>query len=187
MTLHYYSGMLAKELHWSIEVLFWLALGTALFTTFWSNNKVREHPDGRVVFAASRINTLAWLFVWGRVVVVGTRSILGGDLHPWTLMLGILFGGGILFSVAQYPGAITVDSEEVVQNYWFKSNRKLKWSEIEEIRIVKGETIRLTGPQETRIVFWSGLPDSSRFLQEIRRHCSGNLPPDFPGETAEHV
>jgi hypothetical protein len=68
---------------------------------------------------------------------------------------------------------------------WLWRNKRIRWDEIVEINTErKGSAVTVIGVDKTKIVHSSGLPDRPRFLLEIKRHCGGNLPADFPNGDA---
>lgn len=85
---------------------------------------------------------------------------------------------GGLFSL---PGILVVTKNTLEEHNWLWRNRKIKWTEIKEIRSEnQGSAVTVIGPSRIRIVHSNVYPDHARFLMEIKKHCGDNLPSDFP-------
>jgi hypothetical protein len=99
------------------------------------------------------------------------------------IMMAIVFGMLLLMIVFTFPDTITATENGLDQISWLWKHRRIRWSDIVEIR-VGGGMVTISGADGTKIVHTRQLPDRERFMAEIRRHCGENLPSGFPNETS---
>ena len=114
------------------------------------------------------------------LIVVGIGSLLfmllrtppvAGD--PWYLkpiIVTILAALPISVLLA-LPGRIVTDSDGIHQRYWWRSERRLPWTDVVSVarNQSKGQTI-VYGKFASPIVFSHYLVDSSRFEREVKSH-----------------
>jgi hypothetical protein len=79
-----------------------------------------------------------------------------------------------------FSGTIVVSHDAIEQHFWLGSEKRIRWGEVAEIK-EHGMTglLTITASDGTKIDFSGRLPDRTRFLAEIEKHCRGNLPPEF--------
>lgn len=140
--------------------------------------------DGRVEFPPNRLAFATWIIAsaipaWGVIEALVHRS--GKPLDLW---ISIVIIGLALMELGTLPGTIVVTRERIEQIYWLRKARRIRWSDVTEINTGnKIQIVTITGSDGTEIVHSERLPDRPRLLEEIRRYCGSELPPDFPRET----
>ena len=176
--------MIARTFHWTISLLFWMAFALILTGVLKKNRgSARVRSDGGVWFAPRWWFAYSWLFIMIRIATIGFSYLRAGLNQPLQFTTGVLIGIAVLGFVSTIPGTIVVKSEALEEVYWFWRNKKIQWTEIEEIDTEKrGSTVTVIGSGRRRIVFTNVYPDRPRFLHEIKRHCGNELPPDFPNQ-----
>ena len=177
--------MIWTTIHWSIHLLFWIALAL-IFASFVSNRRpARVRVSGRVEFAPRWFGVLAWIYIAVRMCFSAGDFLRHGLGEPLTFTTGALLGLSAVLMIAALPGTVVVTDDAIMEIFWFWRNKRIRWEEIVEINTERnGSTVTVKGADRTRIIHWRGLPDRPRFLAEIVRHCGENLPPSFFGNNA---
>lgn len=167
----------------SIAVLVWLHV-----KGFENHEPAEVLSDGRVEFPPNRLRFATWLIAvaipaWAALDALLHRSNKPMDVWSWVVIVLIA-----LAELLSFPGTVVVTREDIEQVYWFQKIRRIRWSDIVEINIGdKIRTVTITGADGTKIVHSGQLPDRPRLLEEIKRYCGPELPPDFPQETASSI
>lgn len=79
--------------------------------------------------------------------------------------------------------SIVVSDTGIEEVHWLGRNKFIRWDEIEEINIGKRTgTITIRSKEKTKIVYSMRPENRVQFLDEIKRHCGDQLPPEFTGE-----
>lgn len=162
----------------------------ALIWMFWGRaaktKPARVLINGSIEFTLSTVAYLAWLPIVVLLVWIARSEfmVLVHGPFAWLNLLNVAgFAWITIWVLVSFPGKVVVDDEGIEQVYWLWKNKRIPWQEIAEINTGKTEhTITITGIDRTKIVHSNRLPDRSRLLLELRRHCDENLPADFPAE-----
>jgi hypothetical protein len=175
-----------KVIHWSVNFLFWIALALVLASSIVSNRRnATVHANGKVEFAPRWFGIWAWIYVAVWMCFIAVRVLRHGIGQPLTFATGAFLGFAAVGSIFTLPGTVVVSDYGLEAVVWLWRNKRIRWDEIVEINTErKGSTVTVIGVDKTKIVHSSGLPDRPRFLLEIKRHCGGNLPADFPNGDA---
>lgn len=81
------------------------------------------------------------------------------------------------------PQCVEMSEEGIAEIYRIGRNNFIRWAEIEEINIGKTDRlITIRSKRKTRIVYTLHPEHRARFLDEIKKHCHDELPPEFPGD-----
>jgi hypothetical protein len=174
--------MIARTIHLTISLLFWVALALIL-TGFLKRNQssAKLQSDGEVHFTHRWWFACSWLFIMIWWSFTGFSYLRAGLNQPLQFVTGVLIGIGVLGFVSTIPGTIVVRSEALEEVHWFWRNKKIRWTDIEEIDTEKrGSTVTVIGSGHRKIVFTNVYPDRARFLLEIKSRCGNDLPPNFP-------
>jgi len=177
--------MIWKTIHWTINLIFWIALGLILTGMIKSRRSAKIINHDQIEFAPRWFVVWAWLFVALRMSFLVPDYVKQGLGKPWDFITGAALGVGVLASLSSIPGTLIVSHDGLKQVYWFWRNKQIRWGEIVEINTGekgKGRTVTVKGANGTTIVHSGELPDRPRFLLELKQHCGENLPPDFPRE-----
>jgi hypothetical protein len=183
--------MIWTSLHWIDRVLFWVLLGFLIWSFFSKGGrrgKAKVRTDGQVEFRPNRI----WFCFWGVSATwapLAVASWLHGH-HSTILDFAIptcccLIAIGFFFEA---PQTIVMNEEGLRQVYWLRGNKRIRWSEIAEIKTaLKRGAVTIIGENGSEIVHTFMLVDRPRLLLEIREHCGDELPADFPKEALSAV
>ena len=176
---------------WTDRVLMWAMALLALLVilrVFRPAGHAKERRDGSVYFGFNGIGyCFCGLFATAIPLVVrGLRWPIDG-LRPEVLtwaFTGILITAALLDS----PNTILLNSEGLQQVRWLLPNKRIRWTEIEEVNVEKKDgSVTIISGRGTKVVHGIMLADRSRFLLEIKKHCDHDLPGDFPGEPIGEV
>ncbi len=177
--------MISHLLHWSIQLLFWIALAIVLVNAFHNRRHAKARPD-RVEFAPRSMELWAWMYVVVRVCFISAAYLRHGLSEPLTFATGALLVFSSVGSTFLLPGTILVNDSGLVQVFWLWRNKKIRWSEIMEINAEKrGGAVTVFSSDQSEIVHSGRLPDRPRFLLELKTHCGEHLPSNFPGMEAD--
>ena len=169
-------------IHWSVNLLFWVALAVVIVSMFSNRRSATVHSNDTVEFAPSWFGVWALMYVAMRMCFISWSYLRHGVTEPLTFVTGALLGLSSVGLVFALPGTVLATNSGLEEITWLWRNKRIRWDKIVEINTErKGSTITVVGADETKIIHSRRLPDRSRFLLEIRRHCGENLPADFPG------
>jgi hypothetical protein len=138
-------------------------------------------PNGSIDFTPNRRSFWASPLVVAYLVYLLVNLLM--HIHRSLLnIMAVVALGMLLFTIAfSFPDTITVTDSGLEQVAWLWKHKRIRWAEIVEIN-AGGGMLTITGADGTKIVHTRQLPDRSRLLMEIKRHCGENLPSDFPDE-----
>lgn len=176
--------MITRIIHWTLSLLFWIAFAL-LLTGFLKENRgsARLRPNGEVHFLPRWWFVCSWLFITVRMGFIGSKYLRSGLNERLQLLVGVLVCISVAMALSAIPGTIVAKSETLEEVRWFWRNKKIRWTEIEEIDTEKRiSAVTVIGSRHRKIVFTNVYPDRVRFLLEIKRHCGNDLPPNFPNE-----
>jgi hypothetical protein len=176
--------MITQTIHWAARVAVWIAIVLVFVGTFTVNRGSAKHcSNGNIKFAPR------WWFVFAWVVLLVRLGIIGADLlRTWPtehlqFWTGALLSISVILPIFMVPGILVVTHEALLERNWLWRSKKIRWTEIQEIRTEKkGSAITVIGLHRSKIVYTNIYPDRAQFLIEIRNHCGDNLPSNFPGE-----
>jgi hypothetical protein len=176
--------MISQTIHWAGSALFWIALALVLIGVFKRNlRSATLCSNGKVQFAPRWWFVCAWAFILVRFGFTGTNYLRSGLKEPLQFVTGALIWVAVIGAVLSIPGILVVTNEALEEVNWVWRNKRIRWSEIQEIQTEKrGSAVTVVGSGRSKIVYTNIYPDRPRFLLEIKRHCSDNLPPNFPDE-----
>lgn len=171
-------------IQWTLVILWWIAFAS-LFIGLLKKNRgsAKPRPNGEVHFVPRWWFVCSWVFITVRLGFIGWRYLRSELNERLQLAIGILVCISVVVALSELPGTIKATSEALEVVRWFGRNRKIRWTEIEEIDTEKrSSTVTVVGSRNRKITFTNVYPDRLRFLQEIRQHCANDLPPNFPDE-----
>jgi hypothetical protein len=143
-------------------------------------HSAKELGDGKVEFSPDPLTYFAWplialLPVW--VAIDELRRGFAGWSQLTAPVVILLLAVSEMFS---FPGSIVVSHEGIEQHFWLRGEKRIRWGEVTDLSEGRANsTLTITASDSTRIDFSGRLPDLPRFLVEIEKYCSGNLPPEF--------
>ena len=174
--------MISQTTHWAIHALFWIAFVLVLVGLFKRNRgSAKLSSSGKVQFAPRWWFVCAWIYILVRFGFIGSDYLRTGFKEPLQFSTGALISLATIGGLFSLPGILVVTNDALEEHNWVWRKRKIKWTEIEEIRTEKkGNAVTVIGPGRIRTVYTNVYPDRARFLMEIKKHCGDNLPPDFP-------
>lgn len=179
--------MVWKVINWSIHFLFWVALALFIASMVSNRRSAMVHTSGTVEFAPRWSGVWALMYVAIRMCFITWSYLRHGPTEPLTFVKGVLLGVATAGLVLVLPGTVLLTDSGLEEVIWLWRNKRIPWEEIVEIHTErKGSTVTIIGADKTKIIHSSRLPDRPRFLLEIKRHCGGNLPPDFPNGDANN-
>ena len=176
--------MILQTTHWAVHALFWIALVIVLVGLFKRNRGYAKLcPNGEVRFLPRWWFVAAWIYILVRFGFIGSNYLRTGFRDPLEFLTGAMMAIVAIGGVLSISGVLVVTNDALEERNWIWRNRKIRWSEIQEIHAEKkGSAITVIGPGRGRILYTNVYPDRARFLMEIKKHCGDNLPPDFPSE-----
>lgn len=149
------------------------------------HRQAREIGDGGLEFAPNKRNhvaavlfvaLLAYLSISLAVISLNSPIVLVGAAFWLVLALLVL---------AAFPASIRVGDEGLQQVYWLWKNKRIAWKNVSKITIdEKRNRLTITGQSRARIVFTRQLPDRSRLLAELEKHCGDKLPAEARPKSA---
>lgn len=149
-----------------------------------SKRPATELGDGRIEFRPKKIAYSAWLMIVVFLAYETTELFLHSQWKPLNLAIAICLGFLTLAFLHSFPGTVVITDDTIQQIFWFRRNKRVGWEYIVEINTGgKSRTVTITDADGNKIVHSNQLPDRSRLLREIEKHCGDNLPPDFPAGT----
>lgn len=186
-------SMVSHVMLWVDRVLWWaftaLSLGGFL-RVFRPAGHAKERSDGSLYFGLSWIGFCFYGLFLSAIPLVarGLRWPTDG-LRPEVLTWS--FTGIVVTAVLlDAPSTILLNSEGIQQVRRLLPNKRIRWTEIEEINVEKKDgSVTIIGGKGIKIGHGIMLADRPRFLLEIKKHRGHDLPEDFPrepmGETAD--
>ncbi len=177
--------MVTATIHWTLSILFWIALASVITAIIKRNQgSARLLPNGDVHFIPRWWFVCSWLFIMVRFGLIGSGYIRAGLTEPLQFATGVLICVALVGSFLAIPGPIRATSETLEQVRWLWWNKRIRWTEIEEIDSEKrSSTITVIGSGQRKISYTNLYPDRPRFLLAIRQHCENELPPNSPDES----
>jgi hypothetical protein len=181
-------------MHWKIllgfaRLAFGIALAWMLFGRPGKRGYARVRSDGRIEFAPDWIGLCAYPLVFFYLLGLATNDLLHRHAGPWDFLNPALLGSIAITLALSFPGTVVADDGGLEAIYWFRRNKRIRWKDVESIETDGKRTrfsmITLAGVDGTKINHSSLLADRPRLLLEIQKHCTENLPPDFPREPVE--
>lgn len=182
--------MIGKVLLDINRVLFWPFIAFFLaggFGRVHGDRGAKELPGDRVRFGANWIGvSLLGVMI---TVVPGTVAMLlsrQSDRFAIVAQMGMTIV--VLLCLLDFPGTIIVSREGLEQRYWFRGNKRIRWSDIVEIESSPNDRmVTVKAANGTKIIHAFIYSGRSRFLQELKVHCGSELPADFPREPLGNV
>ena len=145
----------------------------------------KDLGDGSVKFSPDSITYLAWPLIvlfpaWGAI-----NELRRGSGEWWNLMAPMIILVLAASEMLAFPGTIVVSRDAIEQQFWLRSEKRIRWGEITEIKEHgKRGPLVITASDGTKISFSDRLPDRQRFMAEIEKSCRGNLPAEFLNRVA---
>ncbi|MGB6973200.1 MAG: hypothetical protein WBD67_00815 [Terracidiphilus sp.] len=178
--------MIWKLLHWAS----WILLVPFVGLFWWSLTPKKAAPArsvtpdaGRLRFPAYSVQLWMWILGGVEMLIIAAGYFRHGFHATWECFTGALFclsGVGWLTGIQTSVAMSDTGIEEV---HWLGRNKFIRWDEIEEINIGKRDRIiTIRSKEKTKIVYSMRPENRIQFLDEIKRHCGDELPPEFPGE-----
>jgi len=164
----------------------WILVILALTRKAQTHRPATKLSDGRVEFPPAMFSLWLWLFIalpsaWAAILAL--RRHVG---TPWELLSAAVVVLIAISHLWEFPGTLVVTRGGLEQVHWIWLNRRIRWSDIVEIKtVINRPTVTIKGRDGTTVVYSAELPDRPRFLLELKRHCGENLPPGFPNEPAQ--
>ena len=178
--------MVWKVMHWSINFLFWIALALVIASMASNRGSATIRASGTVEVAPRWFGVWALTYVAIRMCFIAWGYLRHGLAEPLTFVIGALLALASVGFVLLLPGTVLVADSGLEEVIWLWRNKRIRWEEIVEINTErKGSAVTVISADKTKIIHSSRLPDRSRFLIEIKRHCGENLPADFPNGEAK--
>jgi hypothetical protein len=174
--------MITATTRWTLSILFWIAFAL-VFTGVFKRNKgsARLLPNGEVDFVPRWWFVCSWVFITVRLGFIGSGYLRAGLNEPLRFATGVLICIALVGSLSAIPGPIKAKTETLEEVRWFWWNKKIRWTEIEEIDCEeRSSTITVIGYANRKINYSNLYPDRARFLLAIRQHCANDLPANFP-------
>ena len=173
------AKLLADLAYLLLMVLFyWMALGRR-----GKRGSAKAISADRIEFAQDWIALCGWLLFFGIFARESVEEFLRGHGKPLSIFISAAFASMALACLLPYPGTIVIDADGLEEVLWFWKNRRIRWEDIVEIDVGKGDgPIKITSKDGTKIIPTDLLAGEKRLLQEIKSHCGEQLPPDFPRE-----
>jgi hypothetical protein len=175
------------SMHWGMPLAIAnLVSATLLLLMHWRNmSKVREAingSDGSVEFTR---DPLAYLVLPTAVLLPAWAAFTDYQRHTSGRIWGLLILAALLFAAAvelfRLPGTVAVVYDGLVQRFWLRGEKRIRWGEIAEIKDgVFGGFLTIIGTDGTKIVYSDQLADRPRFLEELGRYAHGKLPQKKP-------
>jgi len=147
-----------------------------------SERNAKDRGDGRLEFSPDALALLIW-----PLIVVLPAWVAFNDFkqhasgEPWSellLAVTLFAAAAALFSLS---GTIVVTHDGVEQHFWLRSEKRIRWGEITEIKRSKASgALTIYASDGTKISFTDLLADRPRFLAEVEMHAHDKLPPDLP-------
>jgi hypothetical protein len=173
------------------RLAFDLALIWMLFGRAGKRGSAKVRSGGRVEFAPDWIGLGAYPLTIAYLIWLAGRGLIHGHGTLSDVIVPCAFGLIALSLLFSFPGAVVATGDGLEAVYWFRKNKHIRWDDIAAIEADKkrfmSSTITIIGADGTKIDHSSLLADRPRLLQEIRKHCAENLPPDFPREPADSL
>jgi len=182
--------MLEKLLWDADRVLFWIAAVVAVAWFFgWINGErpAKECGPGRVELRLN-LSGIAMYVMMAAALPFMARTFT----HRGAGKLSIVSSSAVLiviFSIlADFPGTLIIGAEGLEEKYWLRKNKRIRWNEIVEIQTDrKSRSVTIKSSTGKKIVHSAFLSGRSKLLQELKLHCGGELPADFPREPVENA
>lgn len=148
-------------------------------------HSAKDLSDERVEFSPDPITYFAWPLITLLPAWVAIHELRRG-LGDWSQLMApaiiLLLAASQMFS---FPGSIVVSQEGIEQHFWLRGQKRIRWGEVTELKEGRANSsLTITASDSTRIDFSGRMPDLPRFLAEIEKYCSGNLPPEFLSRVA---
>lgn len=168
-------------MHWGISLAIANLISAALLLLMqWRNtSKVREainRSDGSVEFTR---DPLAYLVLPTAVLLPAWAAFNDYQRHTSGRIWNLLILDALLFAAAvelfRLPGTVAVVYDGLVQRFWLRGEKRIRWGEIAEIKDgVFGGFLTITGTDGTKIVYSDQLADRVRFLEELEGTLTEN-------------
>lgn len=176
--------MIWKSLLWIAHESYWVVFVLVVVTPFTGNRRSARVLDGRIELGPSRIDLYTWPMLGAYLFFAAMNRLKHSLGKPLDFVTAASLGLLAFMFLFSSPGKIVITDDGLQQIYWFRRNKRIQWDEIVEIRTSKkGEVVTIVSADGTKIVHSPQLADGPLLLQEIKRYCSDNLPPDFLDES----
>jgi len=154
-----------------------------MFGFIGTERPAKVRADGRIEFGPGWMTPcfFAMLATWLPIAVAGYVRF-----HSKSgVVLPLAIGLAMLAFAFEFPGTIVVSNEGLVQHFWLRPDKRLRWGQIAEIRTTKKSgPVTIAGANGVKIIHSPHLVDRARLLREVKKQCAPELPPDFPREDA---
>ncbi len=116
--------MIWKAIHWSIDLLFWIALVLFLVSAFHNRGPATVRAGGKVEFAPRWFGILAWMYVAVRISFIAFGYLRHGLGEPLTFATGAMLGLSIVASTFVLPGTVVSTDAGIEEVFWLWRNKK---------------------------------------------------------------
>jgi hypothetical protein len=158
--------------------LLWMLFGRA-----GKRGPAKVHSNGRVEFAPDWIGLSAFPLTVVYLVGSSVKAVLHNHGRPNDFFSPIVLTAAALYLLLTFPGTLLTSNSGIEQAYWFRKNKRIRWSEIVEVETDKNggrfTSVTVTDAHGIQVIHSSLLADRERFMIEIEKHCRENLPPEF--------
>jgi hypothetical protein len=139
--------------------------------------QARGTGKGQIEFAPNRRNYWGVCLFVAFLLYIALTMALDGLQAPGNF-LGTAFCLSIsLIILAGFPASILVSGDGLEQAHWLWKNKHIAWRDVAKIAIdEKKHTTTITGRSGTKIVHTVQLPDKTRLLDELQKHCGEKMP-----------
>lgn len=140
-------------------------------------NRHADQVNGQLEFAPNRRSFVATPVFVGILVYLGATMFIS-KMPSHINLFGTAFWLALAAVIlAAFPATIRTSDEGVKQLYWFWKPRKIAWKEIDAVTFdEKKQKLTIKGHGGAKIVHTRQLPDRTRLIAELERHCEGKVP-----------
>ncbi len=141
--------------------------------------------DGELEFAPNKRSLVAAPIFVGFLVYLGVTMFLS-NLPSFVGVFGagfwVLLGMLILVT---FPARVLAGNEGLKQTYWLGKTRRIGWSDVSQVVYDENKNrLTIKGQRGAKIVHTRQLPDRSRLIAELEKHCEDKVPPELRKTTA---
>ncbi len=136
--------------------------------------------DGEVEFAPNKSSIVATPVFVGFLVYLGVTMFMS----HLPSFVGI-FGAGFWLLLAAlilmtFPATLFANEEGLKQRFWLGKTRLVAWKDVSHV-VYDENKHRLTikGKGRTKVVHTRQLPDRSRLIEELEKHCEDKVPTEL--------
>ncbi|HLY41586.1 MAG TPA: hypothetical protein VKR52_10240 [Terracidiphilus sp.] len=142
-------------------------------------SRLAEERGGRIEFTPNpRAIWCALIFI-GLMVFLAADFVIAAPGNPMQIVMAVFCLVIVAMILSGFPSSIALTGDGMEQKFWLRPTKKIEWKQISRIESdPKRNRLTIVGGA-AKIVHTRQLPDRTRLIVELQKHCPGKVPAEI--------